>query len=83
MLRQNGGFLIKKCVFYRSSIQNVNDGIQIQVYSINKNSVNHFSQFILIKSQEKFKKISGSILGTVKKIDAQAKWRFSYKKTGS
>ena len=32
------------------------------------------------KSLEKFKKISGSISGKVKKIEAQAKLWFSYKK---
>ena len=50
-------------------MQNVKDGIQIQVYDINNESVSHFSQFISVK----VKKISGSILGKVKKIEAQAK----------
>ena len=50
--------------------------MQIQVYNISSESVNHFSQFDAVK----FKKILDSILGKVKKIEAQAKWRYSYKK---
>ena len=38
--------------------------------------VNHFSQFIWVKVE----KISDSISKQVKKIEAQAKWQFSYKK---
>ena len=56
---------------------------QIQVYNINNECLTHFSQFFFRKSLEKFKKISGSILGKVKKIGAQAKWWFSYKNRAS
>ena len=41
--------------------------------NINNESVNHFSQFISVKGKNKFKKNLGSILGKVKKIEAQAK----------
>ena len=73
-------FLGQKSAFRRYCIQNVKDGIQIQVYNINNESVNHYSQFISViqpyyfsRSKEKFKKISGVISGKVKKIEAQAK----------
>ena len=59
-------------IFRRYCIQNVKDGIQIQVYNINNESVNHFTHFILVIVQE-FKKISGSISGEVMKIEAQEK----------
>ena len=36
-------------VFCCYCIQNVKDGNQIQIYDINKESVNHFSQFISLK----------------------------------
>ena len=50
-------------------IQNVRDDIQIRVYMINKEGVTNFSQFI----SEKAKKISSSISGKVKIIEAVAK----------
>ena len=52
----------------------------IQVYNINDESVNPFQPVYFSKSSGKVKKISGSILGKVKKIEAQAKLWFSYKK---
>ena len=69
-------FIGQKSIFYRNCIQNFNDGIQIQVYNVNNENVNHFIQLISVK----IKKISCSILGNVKKLEAWAKWRFSYKK---
>ena len=42
-------------MFRRYFIQNVKDGIQIQVYNINNASVNHFSQFISVKVKKDFK----------------------------
>ena len=35
----------QKSIFYHFFIQNIKDGIQIQVYNINNESVNHSSQF--------------------------------------
>ena len=43
-------------MFRRYCIQNVKNGIQIQVCNINNESVNHFSQFILIKVQKNLRK---------------------------
>ena len=42
-------FIGQKSIFRRYCIQNVKDGIQIQAYNINFESVNHFSQFISVK----------------------------------
>ena len=66
-------FIGQKSIIRRYCIQNVKDGIQILVYNINNDSVNHFSQFISVKVKQKFKKISASISRKVKKIEALAK----------
>ena len=66
-------FIRQKSIFRRYCIRNVKDGIQIQVYNINNESVNHFSQFISVRVQKNFKKILGSISEKVKKIEAQGK----------
>ena len=65
--------LAKNRYFVIVALKNVKDGIQIRVYKINNESVTIFSQVYFKKSSEKFKKISCSISGKVKKIDAEAK----------
>ena len=50
-------FIGQKLVFRRNYIQHVKDGIQIQVYNINNESVNHFSQFISEKLRKIFKNL--------------------------
>ena len=57
-------FIGQKSIFRHYCIENVKDGIQIQVNNINNESVSNFSQFIWIW---------GSISGKVKEIEAQAK----------
>ena len=47
--------------------------------NVSNEFLTHFSQFISEKLR-KFKKFSGTISGKVKKIEAQAKLWFSYKK---
>ena len=42
-------FVGEKSIFCCYCIQNVKDGIQIQVYKINNESVNHFCSFISVK----------------------------------
>ena len=81
IVRESRGSISKIKCFYRPKIgissllhSNVKDGIQIQVYNGNNESVKHFSQFI----SEKVKKISGSISGKVRKNEAQAKQWFSF-----
>ena len=48
--------LAKESIFRHYCILNVNNGIQIQVYNINTEIVNHFSQFISIKVKIKLRK---------------------------
>ena len=62
-------FIGQKFIFLHYCIQSVKDRIQIQVQNI----INDSSQYISAKVKEKFKKISDSISGKVKKIVAQAK----------
>ena len=66
-------FVGQKSIFHHYYIQNIKDGIQFRVYKINNESVVRFYQFISLESYEKFKKISDSISGKVKKIEARAK----------
>ena len=49
-------FIGQKSIFRRYCIQNVKDGIQIQVHNINNESVNHFSQFISVKVKKNLRK---------------------------
>ena len=42
-------FIGQRSIFRRYCIQNVYDGIQIRVYNINNEKINHFSQFISVK----------------------------------
>ena len=58
-------FVGKKSTLRHYYIQNVEDGIQIQVYKANKESVTHFSQFISVKFRH-FENISGLISRKVK-----------------
>jgi len=62
-----------KIVFRHFCIQNFRDGIQIQVCNIINEIVYHSSQFISVNVKKNLRKISGSISGNVKKIEAQAK----------
>ena len=64
-----------KNLYSHYCIQNFNDENKIQVYNIKIECLAHFSKCI----SEEVKKISGSIVGKVKKIEDEAKWRFSYK----
>ena len=66
-------FIGQKSIFRHYWIENIKDGIQIQVYNIIIESVYHSSQFISVKVKKNFKKISGTISRKVKKIEAQAK----------
>ena len=66
-------FISQKSIFLRYCIQNVKDGIQIQVQNINNKSVNHFSQFTSVKVEKTLRKSQAQFLGKVKKIEAPAK----------
>ena len=49
-------FTGQKSIFHRYCIQNVEDGIQFQVYNINNESLIHFSQFIPEKVKKNLRK---------------------------
>ena len=73
-------FFCQKSTFRHYCIQNVKDGIQIQAYNINNESVNHFSQFILVEAKTSLSKSPAKLRKKVKKIEAQTKLWFSYQK---
>ena len=62
-------FCRPKSIFRHYCIQNVEEGIQIRVYKISKGSVARCSQLLSLKA----KKISRSISGNARKIDARLK----------
>ena len=80
ILRKFCVFIDQKSIFHLYCFYNVKNGIQLPAYNINKECVNHFSQFISIKVKKNLRKISRSISGKVKKIEVEADRRFSYKK---
>ena len=49
-------FIGQKSIFRHYCIQNFKDRIQIQVYNINNEIVNHFGQFILVKVKKNLRK---------------------------
>ena len=49
-------FIGQKSIFHRYCIQNVKDGIQIQVYDIDIESVSHITQFISVKVKYNWRK---------------------------
>ena len=49
-------FIDQKSIFHCYFIRNVKDVIQIQVYNINNDSVNHFSQSISVKVKKNLRK---------------------------
>jgi len=51
------------------------------VYNIINESINHSSQFISVKVKKNLRKSQAQFREKVKKIEAQAKLWFSYKKT--
>ena len=54
-------------IFHHYCIQNVNDGIQIQVYHINE-SVNHSSWCILVKVKKKVRKSQAQFREKLRKL---------------
>ena len=61
-------FIGQKSVFRRYCIQNVIDGIQIQVYNINNESVNHFSQFISVTVKKNLRKSHAQFREKLRKL---------------
>ena len=61
-------FYRPKSVFRRYCVQNGKDGIQIQVYNINNESVNHFNQFISVKVMKNFRKSKAQFREKLRKL---------------
>ena len=55
-------------VFRRYCIQTVKDGIQIQVYNSNNESVNHFSHFISVKVKKHLRKSQAQFREKLRKL---------------
>ena len=73
-------FIGQESVFRRYCIQNVKDGIQIQVYNINNKFVNHFSQFISIKDRKNLRKSQAQFREKLRKLRLKQNNGFLIKK---
>ena len=73
-------FIGQESIFRRYCIQNVEDGIQTQVYNINDKSINHFSQFISEKVKKHLRKSLAQFWEKLRKLRLRQKKRNSYKK---
>ena len=61
-------FIGQKAIFRHYCIQNVKDGIQIQIYNVNNESVNHFSQIFLIKVKKNLRKSQAQCREKLRKL---------------
>ena len=57
------------------------DGIQVQVHNINNESVNHFSQFILVKVKKNLRKSQAQFREKLRKLRLRQNISFLIKKT--
>ena len=73
-------FIDQKSIFRCYCIQNVKGGIQIQVYNINNESVNYFSQFISIKVKKNLRKSQAQFQEKLRKLRVRQNDGFFYKK---
>ena len=71
----------KKSVFLRNCIQNVKDGIQVHVYNIINDSVNHSSQFIAAKVKKKLRKSQAHFREKLRQLRLRQNKDFLIKKT--
>jgi len=67
-------------IFRHYCIQNVKDGILIQVYNNNKESVNHFSQFISVKVKKNLRKSQAQFREKLRKLRLRQNNDFLIKK---
>ena len=74
-------FIGQNSIFRRYCIQNVENGIQIQVYNINDESVNYFSEFILLKVKKNLRKSQAQFREKLKKLRLKQMDGFLIKKT--
>ena len=72
--------MCQQSVFRRFCIQNVKDGIQIQVYNIINDSVNHSHQFISVKVEKNLRTSQAQFREKSRKLRVRQNNDFSYKK---
>ena len=58
----------QKSKFLRYCIQNLKGGIQIEIYNINNESVNHFSQFISVNVKKNLRKSQAQFQEELRKL---------------
>ena len=73
-------FIGQKSVFRHYCIQNVKDGIQIQVYNINNESVSHYSQLISVKVKKNLRKSQAQFREKLRKLRLRQNNGFPIKK---
>ena len=74
-------FIGQKSIFPHFCIQNVIDGIQIQVCNINNEIVSIFVQFVLVKVKKKVRKSQTQFQGKLRKLSLRHNYGFLIKKT--
>ena len=74
-------FFGQKSVFRRYCIQNAKDGIQSQVYNINNECVNHFSQFISVKVKKNLRRSQAQFREKLRKLRLRQNNGFLIKKS--
>ena len=72
-------FIGQQSVFCRYCMQNVKDGIQIQVYNINNESLNHSSLCISVKVKKNLRKSQVQFLEKFRKLRLMQKDGFLIK----
>ena len=73
-------FIGQKSIFHRYCIQYVQHGIQIQVYNISNESVNHFSQFISVKAKKNLRKFQAQFREMLRNLKLRQNESFLIKK---
>ena len=61
-------FIGQKSLFRHHCIQYVKDGIQLQIYNINNENVNQFSQFISVKAKKILRKSQAQFRKKLRKL---------------
>jgi len=72
--------LATSSIFRHYCIQNVTDEIQIQVYNINNENVNHFSQLISAKVKKTLRKSQAQFREKLRKLRLRQIYGFLIKK---
>ena len=73
-------FVSQISIFRHYWIQNVKDGIQLQVYHINNESASHFSQFISVKVKKNLRTSQAQVLKRLRKLRLRENGGFLLKK---